>query len=345
MAVFQEVEISEIVTPPHRRETDPSKVKTLAQSIEDGGLLQPIGITPDKTLIFGRHRLEAHRLLGRDRIPATIHDLSRLRAEMAEIDENLERSPLTPLQVANALKRRKEIYEELYPETKRGKAGGHAKHGSATAKMAFVDDAADKTGKSARTIQREVALAQRIPGDVQERIAHKLIAKRKNELEKLSRLPEHEQRRVGEILASDKAESVDEALGRNKPNANDRPETAALPAQAERPNSEHNSLDPEDGACTQSHEPDVVLPEPAEIPEVELISEDEVTQAAEPEADVDGDLESNAFLPLDKFLEKFELYTLKRISRWHKRYPTCPWRLIADGLVAMAQRIGKSVRA
>ena len=52
--------------------------------------------------------------------------LSDLEAELAEIDENLERCPLNDLEYSQHLDRRKTIYEELHPETKQGVAGGTA---------------------------------------------------------------------------------------------------------------------------------------------------------------------------------------------------------------------------
>ena len=49
-----------------------------------------------------------------------------LVAEMAELDENLMRRELTVLQRAEMLARRKQLYEALHPEAKRGVAGGRA---------------------------------------------------------------------------------------------------------------------------------------------------------------------------------------------------------------------------
>ncbi|WP_192928888.1 ParB N-terminal domain-containing protein, partial [Mycobacterium tuberculosis] len=35
-------------------------------------MLQPIGVTPDRRLVFGQRRLEAARLLGWERIPVHV---------------------------------------------------------------------------------------------------------------------------------------------------------------------------------------------------------------------------------------------------------------------------------
>ena len=58
------VSISEIKISPGRRNVEPDGVKDLAKSISEVGLLNPITITTDKTLIAGCHRLEAAKLLG-----------------------------------------------------------------------------------------------------------------------------------------------------------------------------------------------------------------------------------------------------------------------------------------
>jgi ParB family transcriptional regulator, chromosome partitioning protein len=79
-------------------------VPSLVTSIRDGGLLQPIGLTPDFELVYGRHRLEACKSLGYEKIPAVILSYKDQRQyELAEIDENLQRHALTPLEESQAL--------------------------------------------------------------------------------------------------------------------------------------------------------------------------------------------------------------------------------------------------
>lgn len=60
-------------------------IPALAHSIEDIGLLQPIGIDSGYRLVFGERRLRAFRHLGRDTIPARFVNLdSLLKGEYAE---------------------------------------------------------------------------------------------------------------------------------------------------------------------------------------------------------------------------------------------------------------------
>jgi len=87
--------------------------------------------------------------------------LSELMEEFIEIDENLVRSELDYMERGEHLKRRKEIYEELYPETKRGGDYGnqYVPKPRLNATVAFSQDTSNKTGMSERTIQEDVQIA------------------------------------------------------------------------------------------------------------------------------------------------------------------------------------------
>ena len=125
------MKINEVKINAGRRTVDVKKVKELAESIKELGLLNPITVNEDGTLIAGMHRLEACKLLGYEEIKVNKINLNLLLAELAEIDENLIRNELHWLESDKQLKRRKAIYEELHPETKQGTAGAIGKHNSA----------------------------------------------------------------------------------------------------------------------------------------------------------------------------------------------------------------------
>ena len=210
-----EVPIAKVKVAPNRRTPAPDKVKALADSIREIGLQHPIGVTKGFRLIHGRNRLEAYRMLGRPKIPAVVHDLDDLHAELAEIDENIARSPLTAMEQIKALARRKEIYEALHPDTKTGSKtasvdGGKKARSPATA--SFAEDTAEKTGTSPRTVQRDVAIGQAIPDEIAELIKDTPIADNKRELKKLARLEPEEQKVVAQMLAEGDVETVSEAI-------------------------------------------------------------------------------------------------------------------------------------
>ena len=149
--------INEIVLNDNRRKVDESKVKELAESIKQLGLINPITVNSNNVLIAGNHRLEAFKLLGKDEIEVSVLDLNNLLAELAEIDENLVRNELHWTDADKQIARRKVIYLELYPETKKG---GYDR--SINDKMSVMDTpsfsqtTANITSQSERTIERAV---------------------------------------------------------------------------------------------------------------------------------------------------------------------------------------------
>ena len=200
-----------------RSPSSKSVVDQLANSIQEIGLLNPVGITTDHKLICGRDRVEAFRSLGRTTIPAVVHDLDELHAELAEIDENIHRKKLTKVDECKALARRKEIYLLLHPETKQGTAGANAKYGKKPAKenISFARDTASKTGKTARSINLDVALGSALPDEVVHIISDSPIANNKSELKQLAKLPGDIQMTVATMLANQEVDSVTEAIACN----------------------------------------------------------------------------------------------------------------------------------
>ena len=93
------VKIDEIKVNPGRRTALENDIEELAFSISEIGLLNPITLTRDYTLVAGLHRLEAVKLLGWTEVECTITDLNGLTAELAELDENFARTNLSPLEV------------------------------------------------------------------------------------------------------------------------------------------------------------------------------------------------------------------------------------------------------
>lgn len=118
---FAMIKIAEIKVTDRKRQADSEKVKELSESIKTIGLLSPISASKDPDgfrLIAGLHRLTACKLLNWTEIQANIMELDIINSELAEIDENLIRCELHYIDRAEMLKRRQEIYEELYPEAK-----------------------------------------------------------------------------------------------------------------------------------------------------------------------------------------------------------------------------------
>jgi ParB family chromosome partitioning protein len=137
-------------------------VESLAASISEVGLINPITVTPDNRLIAGRHRYVACRTLGWTDIPATVVDLDGLREELVTIDENLRRKKFTVLDEAQLLARRKEVYLALHPDVRHGGRRTPSGHNGHLGTPSFSQDLASKTGSSARTIRRVTFIGERL---------------------------------------------------------------------------------------------------------------------------------------------------------------------------------------
>ena len=192
-------------------------MQKLADSISKVGLLNPITVNQEYTLIAGLHRLEAAKRLGWTAIKCTVSNLEGLQVELAEIDENFVRKDLSDDEFRELLLRRKEIYESLHPETKATYDGGvfrgnqHqnvvGENFSATTKS-FVQDTADKLGVSPRTIELQIQTAKNLTPEAKEIIKGAKVTK--SDALKLSRLTPERQTEAASRLVSGDIRSIDE---------------------------------------------------------------------------------------------------------------------------------------
>ncbi|MBA2380571.1 MAG: ParB/RepB/Spo0J family partition protein [Chloroflexi bacterium] len=88
-----------------RQRMDPAELESLAASIREHGVLQPILVTETLDgyqLVAGERRFRASQQAGLERIPAVIRQLAdREQLELALV-ENLQRADLGPMEEANA---------------------------------------------------------------------------------------------------------------------------------------------------------------------------------------------------------------------------------------------------
>jgi ParB family chromosome partitioning protein len=119
----------------------------------------------------------------------------KIEYELMEIDENLMRAELTEFERAKLLARRKEIYDQLHPEKRRGYASlGNLKQfrnteiartrnfGIPKDARSFVEEVSRELGMSRRTIYEYLEIGQRIKGEVEEMIRGTELEDRKMDL-------------------------------------------------------------------------------------------------------------------------------------------------------------------
>lgn len=181
--MLTEIKVALIYRGERARPIDLANVQRLADSIREIGLINPILVRPARRIhggvmrdvfeiVAGGHRYEAASSLGWETISCKlVENMDDLKVELAEIDENLIRANLSKAQEALAVHRRKEIYEELHPETR---AGGNQYTKSAVANVAtapaerFSAATARVTGKSERTVQLAAEAGKKLGAELHE---------------------------------------------------------------------------------------------------------------------------------------------------------------------------------
>ena len=146
-----------------RHRKDMGDIEGLARSIDEIGLLHPVVVRPDGTLVAGERRIKACLLLGWQDIPVTVIDLDAI--VRGECDENQKRKDWTPTEavaIAKALEPlEREAARDRYDATR---PGVDVKF-TPTERGAAMDKVADAVGMSRPTLTKaqEVIRAAEVP--------------------------------------------------------------------------------------------------------------------------------------------------------------------------------------
>jgi N6-adenosine-specific RNA methylase IME4/ParB-like chromosome segregation protein Spo0J len=139
----------------HRR--DMGDIASLARTIADVGLLHPIVVKPDGTLIAGARRLAAFKQLGRTEIPVTVVDLDNIvRGELAE---NAERKDFLPSEI-EAIRRALAPIEKAAAKERMAVGGGDQRGADRVGKISTPDTGKTRdkigafAGVSGRTVEK-----------------------------------------------------------------------------------------------------------------------------------------------------------------------------------------------
>ena len=134
----------------HRR--DMGDLDALARTIRDLGLLHPVVIRPDGTLIAGERRLCAAKLLGWTDVPVNVVDIEKIA--LGEYAENVERKDFTYAEAVDILRAVRPVEEQAAKERQRegqregGKKAGRGRKGSG--QIAHKQKAAPRTRRRRR---------------------------------------------------------------------------------------------------------------------------------------------------------------------------------------------------
>lgn len=172
------VPIDQIKIGRNRRPVKGDKVDELKESIKANGLLNPITVDQKLTLIAGLHRLTACKLLGLEVIECHIVNYEDTeQARLAEIDENLIRNELEPLERSELWLERDQILERMGLRAKVGDNQHTLKGGETIAPPPKrTVELARQAGYSERTFQHGKQIAKSIHPEVKQLIKGTPIA-------------------------------------------------------------------------------------------------------------------------------------------------------------------------
>jgi ParB family transcriptional regulator, chromosome partitioning protein len=187
----------------NRRPLKDHKVADLMQSIKVNGLLNPITLDQDLTLIAGLHRLTACKLLGLTQIECHIVTYTDDdQARLAEIDENLIRNELEALERSELWLERDQILERMGLRARPGDNqythGNRKTSGSETVSLPSRTtlDLAKEIGYTDRTFQQGKQIARNIAPQVKEVIRGTPVAKSPRTLLEVARAGSEERKRA-----------------------------------------------------------------------------------------------------------------------------------------------------
>lgn len=214
----QDIDVSLIDMGKRLRAISQPHAQMLAVMIDEDGHREPIEIRVMKggrfRLIAGGHRFTAIRdVLKWPKIRARLFEASDDEARLAEIDENLFRFELNPLDRAVFLAERKAIYERLHPETKRG-GDRRSNQREMISVRSFAADTAKKVNLTARTIRLSVSIASGLSAETRTALAGTAFANKQSDLVALAKLAPSQQKRAiaGLTGASPKWRSLKQAI-------------------------------------------------------------------------------------------------------------------------------------
>ena len=198
------VPISQIDVVDRLRGVDEGWVEGLMETIRTRGFVSAIQVAKSTKgrfrLVDGAHRLEACSRLDMESIPAFIIQANEKEIRLHEVFAQLQHRDLRALDRARFIAAGKTVYEELYPETRKGAHGGRGGKTNETEIFSFSKATAEKLGLHERTVQRSIRIATGISPEMFDWIDQSPIADREGELYELSGFAADEQPQIVDLL-------------------------------------------------------------------------------------------------------------------------------------------------
>ena len=163
IAGTQEIDVRRIHSFPNHpfKVVDDDRMNTLVDSIRENGILNPVIVRTDKNgdyeMISGHRRLHAAGILGLDKIPAIVKEMSDDEAIIKMVDANIQREEILPSERAFAYKMKLDAMKRTVGRPTKENACHCGTHLRSDQELAL------QIGESARSIQRYIRLTELIP--------------------------------------------------------------------------------------------------------------------------------------------------------------------------------------
>ena len=163
IAGTQEIELGRIHSFPNHpfKVLDDEKMDTLVESIRENGILNPVIVRPDKNgdyeMISGHRRLHAAGIVGLNKVPAIVNEMSDDEAIIKMVDANIQREEILPSEKAYAYKMKLEAMKRSAGRPTKENACQSGTH------LRSDQELASQVGESARSIQRYIRLTYLVP--------------------------------------------------------------------------------------------------------------------------------------------------------------------------------------
>jgi ParB family transcriptional regulator, chromosome partitioning protein len=199
-------------------------VSTLEKSIKTVGLIAPLVISNDNTVLAGGRRYQAMLNLGMTQAPVLVVDKDQLEMELISIDENLVRKDLNKQEVEGHLRRAKELYQVLHPQedAKTELAEESDVKKEVLPAQNFLNMVSEKTGLSPKQIHQAISRDEQACPEVKEaRKLGELSISQTNEIVKLKKddqqrainsLKHRPVREIKKIIKLAQTKGIDQAL-------------------------------------------------------------------------------------------------------------------------------------
>ncbi len=161
IAGTQEIELERIHSFPNHpfKVIDDEKMDKLVDSIRENGILNPVIVRPDKNgdyeMISGHRRLHAAGIVGLQKIPAIVKEMSDDEAIIKMVDANIQREKILPSERAFSFKMKMEAMSRQGKRT--DLTSGH------NVPKLTSEVIGEENGMSGRQVKRYIRLTELIP--------------------------------------------------------------------------------------------------------------------------------------------------------------------------------------